>query len=82
MGLIGPSVRLTTHSYVVTRLKLGVDVMYSPYMHFWPLQGLYLNLLVVCLKTPPVASEDYIASDRVSFDREIRRGMEEIMAAI
>ena len=27
MGLIGPNVRLITHCYVVTRLKMGVDVI-------------------------------------------------------
>jgi hypothetical protein len=83
MELIGPSVRLTTHCYVVTRSKLGVDVMYSSYVHFWRLQGqLYLHLLVVYLKTSSVASENYIASNRVCFDREIQKGMEEIITAI
>ena len=52
-------------------------------MHFWRLQGqLYLHLLVVYLKTPPVATENYIASNRLSFDTQIRNRMEEIMAAI
>jgi hypothetical protein len=52
-------------------------------MHFWRVQGQrYLYLFVIYLKTPSVASENYIASNRVSFDREIRKGMKEIMATI
>jgi hypothetical protein len=52
-------------------------------MHFWRIQGqLYLHLLVVYLETPSVATENYITSNRVSFNREIRKGMEEIMSAI
>jgi len=52
-------------------------------MHFWRVQGqLYLHLTVDYLKTPSVATENYIASNRISFDTEIRNRMEEIVAAI
>jgi hypothetical protein len=56
---------------------------YSPYKHFWLVQGqLYLHLPVVNFKMSSVATENYIVSSKVSFDREIRKGMEEVMAAI
>jgi len=76
MALIGPSVRLTTHCYVVTKLKLRVDVLVVTLFALMARTGTtLLHLLVVYLKTPSVTTENCIASNRVSFDREIRKGM-------